>query len=103
MALEHPPTAMIAYSDSVAIGAIMEAQASGLRLGRDVAIAGCGQMATSFYSPVSLTTVDRRPQLYAEKLLDLLATHMDPQSKDAAPQSDEIEPLLVIGESTIGA
>ena len=102
-ALEHRPTALVAYSDPVAIGAICEAQASGLRVGRDIAIAGCAQMASSFFSPISLTTVDRRPQLYAHKLLNLLGMYMDENRRAQAPTCDEVEPLLVIGESTVGA
>lgn len=101
--MQNPPTALVAYSDPVAIGLVQEAQARGVRVGRDIAIAGCGQMASSFFSPVSLTTVDRRHQVYAQKLLDLLAAHMDPATRSNAPAFDEVEPLLVIGESTIGA
>ncbi len=102
MQLPKPPTALMAYSDPVAIGAICEAQKAGIRLGRDVAIAGSAQMPASFFSPVSLTTVDRRPRLYAEKLLELLDGQMDEKQRAGAMAVDEIEPLLVIGESTVG-
>jgi DNA-binding LacI/PurR family transcriptional regulator len=102
MALDHPVTAMVAYSDPVAIGAVFEAQAKGLRVGRDIGIAGSGQMPSSFFCPISLTTVDRRPQLYAEKLLGLLSAHLNPQTRSQAPRADEVEPLLIVGESTVG-
>jgi len=98
-----PPTALIAYSDPVAIGAVFEAQSRGMRVGRDVAIAGCGQISSSFFCPASLTTVDRRPQLYAQKLHNLLEMHMDETKRAHAPACDAVEPLLVIGNSTTGA
>jgi DNA-binding LacI/PurR family transcriptional regulator len=103
MELDRKPTALVAYSDPVAIGAIIEAQSRGMRVGKDIAIAGCGQTPSSFFSPINLTTIDRRPKLYAQKLLDLLLAHMDGQTRAAAPMFDEVDPLLVIGESTIGA
>ncbi|GEM_PF-2263671 len=103
MRMNPRPTAVVAYSDPLAIGAILEAQAQGLKVGRDIAIAGCGQMPTSFFSPVTLTTVDRRPLLYAEKLLGLLQAHMEKKPSAEPARSDRIEPLLVIGESTTGA
>lgn len=103
MALPNPPTAIVAFSDPMAIGAIFEAQQRGLRIGRDIAIAGCGQTPSTFLCPITLTTVDRRPQLYAQKLMELLRAHMDPQRQADAPLCDEVEPLLVIGESTVGA
>jgi DNA-binding LacI/PurR family transcriptional regulator len=108
MALPKPPTALVAYSDAVAIGAVFEANDRQMRVGRDIAIAGCGQMPSSFFSPISLTTVDRRPQLYAEKLFNLLLGHMaDParlqqSARGELTMTDEVEPLLVPGESTIG-
>lgn len=103
MDLPDPPTALLAYSDPVAIGAICAAQSLNLKLGRDVAIAGCAQMPTSYFSPVSLTTADRRPHLYAQKLLDLLASRMGSGKQVASVAAfDEVEPLLVLGESTVG-
>jgi DNA-binding LacI/PurR family transcriptional regulator len=101
-AMTLQPTALLAYSDPVAIGAIYEAQAKGLRVGRDIGIAGCGQMPSSFFCPISLTTVDRRPRLYAEKLLSLLAAHISEETRSQAPLTEEVEPLLVVGESTVG-
>ena len=100
--LASQPTAMLAYSDAVAIGAIFEAQAHGLKVGREIAIAGSGQMPSSFLCPMTLTTVDRQPQLYAQKLLHLLLAHMDPAERARAPQSEEVTPLLVVGQSTMG-
>ncbi|HEX8339947.1 MAG TPA: LacI family DNA-binding transcriptional regulator [Tepidisphaeraceae bacterium] len=102
MSVAEPPTALIAYADPVAIGAIFQAQAEGLKIGRDVAIAGCAQLATSHFCPISLTSVDRRPRVYAEKLLGMLCAHIDPKTRPGAPGTDEVEPLLVIGESTVG-
>jgi LacI family transcriptional regulator len=103
MALPNPPTAIVAFSDPMAIGAIFEAQQRGVRIGRDIAIAGCGQTPSSFLCPLTLTTIDRRPQLYAEKLMELLRAHMDPQKRANAPLCAQVDPLLVIGESTVGA
>jgi len=102
MAQRQTPTALIAYSDPVAVGAIFEAMTGGIRVGKDVAIAGCGQMPNSFSCPIGLTSIDRRPNLYAEKLLNLLLSHMNRTPDAVAPMVDMVDPLLVIGESTIG-
>jgi len=96
------PSALVAYTDPVAIGAIFEAQAQAMRIGRDIAIAGCGQTPNSFSCPIALTTVDRRPNLFAEKLLNMLLGHLDPKMRSTAPMVDSIDPLLVLGESTLG-
>lgn len=103
MALPVRPTALLAYTDTVAVGAIYEAQAAGLKCGRDVAIAGCMQLPTSFLCPITLTTVDRRPRVHATKLLALLAAQAEGSGADHVPACDEVEPLLVIGDSTVGS
>jgi LacI family transcriptional regulator len=102
MELAQRPTALVAYTDPVAVGAIFEAQMGSLRIGRDVAIAGCCQTPNSFSCPIALTSVDRRPNLYAQKLLDMLSAHLDAKAGAEKPMVDSVEPLLVMGESTIG-
>lgn len=57
--LLHPesPTAVLCINDHLAIGAMSECQARGLRIPEDISIAGFDDMEFSIYAQPSLTTV----------------------------------------------
>lgn len=57
LSLEHPPTAVFAASDTLAIGAIAAAWQQGLRVPQDISIAGFDDNEFSAYCEPSLTTV----------------------------------------------
>lgn len=94
------PSAVVAFNDLMAIGAMRAAQDRGLQVGRDLAVTGFDDMPlTQFFTP-SLTTV-RQPiweagQSVMSLLLDLL------EKKDGLQQNILIEPALVVRESTAG-
>jgi DNA-binding LacI/PurR family transcriptional regulator len=98
-------TALFAFNDVSAIGAIRALQESGLRIPEDVSVLGFDDIyAAEFYNP-ALTTI-RQPlfemgSLAAKTLLQRLAEN----KKDGAeiPQTLTVEPKLVVRESTARA
>ena len=72
-ALKYPPTAVFARNDFAAIGALRAAHTLGLRVPRDVAIAGFDNIPLAAYQTPSLTTVEQpiieQARIAAEMLL----------------------------------
>ncbi|SRR5258706_1264514 len=98
LARKKPFTALFAYNDISAIGAIRAMQEEGLRIPQDVSVVGFDDIQwAAFHSP-SLTTV-RQPlgkmgQIAAETLIRMIE-HQGEYSSEIA-----IEPTLVVREST---
>ena len=101
LARHKPFTAIFAYNDMSAIGAILALQEQGIRVPQDVSVLGFDDIpGAAFYSP-SLTTV-RQPQnrmgdVAAETLLNRL------EGRREYPSDIAIEPELVVRESTANA
>ncbi|MFZ1005427.1 MAG: LacI family DNA-binding transcriptional regulator [Candidatus Sulfotelmatobacter sp.] len=98
LARNKPFTALFAYNDISALGAIRALQEHGLRVPQDVSIVGFDDIPSAAFNIPSLTTV-RQPlvrmgQVAAETLLERI------NGKDDYPSTIAIEPELVIREST---
>lgn len=96
-AAETPPTAVICGNDVLAIGAVAECHARGLRVPQDVSVTGFDDMEIAAVITPSLTTV-RFPTaelgtLAAQHLLARLAGKPVPQRRELAVE-------LVVREST---
>jgi DNA-binding LacI/PurR family transcriptional regulator len=94
-------TALFAYNDISAIGAIRALQEHGLRVPQDVSVMGFDDIpGASFHTP-SLTTVrqplKRMGEVAAQSLLDRV------EGKKEYPSEIAIEPELVVRESTARA
>ena len=101
LARHNPFTAIFAYNDMSAIGAIRALQEEGIRVPRDVSVLGFDDIpGAAFYSP-SLTTVrqplNRMGEVAAETLLNRL------EGRREYPSDILIEPELVVRESTANA
>lgn len=101
LARNKPFTALFAYNDISAIGAIRALQEHGLRVPQDVSVVGFDDIpGAAFHSP-SLTTVrqplNRMGQVAAQSLLERIEGNQDYPSEIA------IEPELVVRESTAKA
>jgi len=93
-----PFTALFAYNDISALGAIRAFQEAGLRVPEDISVVGFDDIQSAAYSTPSLTTV-RQPladmgRLAAETLLARIE-----DTKEYLPQIS-IEPELVVRKST---
>jgi DNA-binding LacI/PurR family transcriptional regulator len=98
---QKPFTALFAYNDISAIGAIRAIQEKGLRVPQDISVMGFDDIpGAAFYSP-SLTTVrqplNRMGEVAAQSLLERI------EGKRDYPAEIAIEPELVVRESTANA
>src|SRR5215472_14783362 len=101
LARRKPFTALFAYNDISAIGAIRALQEQGLRVPQDVSVLGFDDIpGAAFHSP-SLTTVrqplNRMGEVAAQSLLDRI------DGKKDYPAEIAIEPELAVRESTAKA
>jgi LacI family transcriptional regulator len=101
IARRKPFTAIFAYNDISAIGAIRALQENGLRVPQDISVLGFDDIpGAAFHSP-SLTTVrqplNRMGEVAAQTLLDRI------EGKKEYPSEIAIEPELVVRESTANA
>lgn len=101
LARNKPFTALFAYNDISAIGAIRALQEQDLRVPRDVSVMGFDDIPGAAFTTPTLTTV-RQPlarmgHIAAETLLERIAGRSDYPSEIA------VEPELVVRESTAKA
>src|SRR5450755_528340 len=95
---KKPFTALFAYNDISAIGAIRAIQEEGLRVPQDISVVGFDDIPWAAFNTPSLTTVrqplDRMGQMAAATLIRMIE-NVGENSPEVA-----IEPTLVIREST---
>lgn len=97
--MEPPPTAIFAYNDIMAIGALRAVHERGLRVPEDFSVVGFDDIPQAAFTCPALTTVSQ-PKLDmgcrgAELLLDLIARKTPPDEV-----ADLLEVQLVVREST---
>jgi DNA-binding LacI/PurR family transcriptional regulator len=101
LARKKPFTALFAYNDISAIGAIRAFQEQGLRVPQDISVMGFDDIPGAAFHMPSLTTVrqplNRMGQVAAQCLLDRI------EGKQEYPPEIAIEPELIIRESTAAA
>jgi Periplasmic binding protein-like domain len=101
LARKKPFTALFAYNDISAIGAIRAIQEKPLRVPQDISVVGFDDIPWAAFHTPSLTTVrqplDKMGQMAAETLIRMI--------EDGGNYSSEIaiEPTLVVRESTAQA
>jgi DNA-binding LacI/PurR family transcriptional regulator len=101
LARKKPFTALFAYNDISAIGAIRAFQEQGLRVPEDISVMGFDDIPGAAFHMPSLTTVrqplNRMGQVAAQCLLDRI------EGKQEYPPEIAIEPELIVRESTAAA
>jgi len=101
LARGKPFTALFAYNDISAIGAIRALQEQGLRVPQDVSVMGFDDIPGAAFHFPSLTTVrqplNRMGEVAAQSLLERI------EGKKEYPSEIAIEPELVVRESTARA
>jgi DNA-binding LacI/PurR family transcriptional regulator len=101
LARKRPFTALFAYNDISAIGAIRALQEQGLRVPQDVSVLGFDDIPGAAFHTPSLTTVQqplkRMGEVAAQVLLERIEGKKEYLSEIA------IEPMLVVRESTAKA
>jgi DNA-binding LacI/PurR family transcriptional regulator len=98
LARKKPFTALFAYNDISAIGAIRAIQEEGLRIPQDVSVVGFDDIPWATFNTPSLTTVQqpltKMGQIAAEALVQMI------EHDGVAASEIAIEPTLVVREST---
>ena len=93
------PTAVIAFNDEMAIGALHAAQARGVQVGTGLAITGFDDAPMAQYITPSLTTVRQPIEQVGAKLMEILLQILE--GEKPAQSQILIQPRLVIRESTV--
>lgn len=94
----NAPTALLCFSDTMAIGAMAAAKERGLKVGKDLAVAGYGNIERSQYSTPTLTTLNYPSYEIARHLA---ATLLHIICKEPVEQESVKFPIeLVVREST---
>ena len=95
---EARPTAIVCGNDNIALGALMAANALGLKAPTDFSITGFDDLAISSRFAPGLTTMKVDNQsigtLAANQLLAVVAGRQD------GPQSEEVVPVLQVRDSS---
>jgi len=101
LARKKPFTALFAYNDISAIGAIRAFQEQGLRVPQDISVMGFDDIPGAAFHTPSLTTVqqplNRMGEVAAQVLLERI------EGKNEYPSEIAIEPALVVRESSAKA
>ncbi|MBE0600305.1 MAG: LacI family DNA-binding transcriptional regulator [Firmicutes bacterium] len=90
------PTAMIAFNDMIAIGALHQLHVMNLKVPEDMALIGCDNAAFSSCTIPPLTTIDLFSEERASTAIAELITHTDTHN---APITHVRAPALIIRES----
>ena len=94
----HPPTAIAACNDLMALGAMRAALERGFTVGRDVSVTGFDNIPLAEYSHPPLTTVHQPIYQIASTLCQMLVRRL--HDADAPPEQTVLTPQLVVRQST---
>lgn len=98
LALAQPPTAIVCANDLTAIGAMRAAHELGLRVGRDLAVAGFDGVEDTEHSQPPLTTLQQPVYDIARRLVVMLLALIE--GEEPAERHVTLQPELIIREST---
>ncbi|HEY0854703.1 MAG TPA: LacI family DNA-binding transcriptional regulator [Devosia sp.] len=100
---EKKPTAIFASNDSLALGALRWCKKHKLRVPEDVAIVGMDNIEFGEYATVPLSSVNYAVETVTRMAVDRLMRLISAGDQLPAPRVTQIDPDLVIRESTMGA
>jgi DNA-binding LacI/PurR family transcriptional regulator len=100
MDLSVPPTAIVAATDVIAIGALQAAQRRGLRIPRDLSITGFDDIPVAAVSYPALTTVRMPTHLMVETAVDMAIDALEDRLADHVDIHPVLPPELVVRDST---
>ncbi|MGI6148213.1 MAG: substrate-binding domain-containing protein [Firmicutes bacterium] len=98
--LKPRPTAVVAFDDLVALGAMQRLQKGGLRVPMDMTVAGFDNLDLSAHLSPPLTTVDSSVPAMAQTAISLLFKRISGDKTDF-PQTVLLEPSLVVRASSM--
>ncbi len=77
LAVSPMPDAMICASDQVAMGAMLELLANGVKIPEQISVMGVANLFFSHALPVPLTTIDQSPREIGRKAFELFTRSLD--------------------------
>ncbi len=96
--LAEPPTALIACSDLIALGALRAVQEAGFQPGAEIAVSGYDGIPAAALAHPPLTTLEQPTYQIAGRMVEILLAHLAGKSE---PPPDEIyQPRLILRAST---
>jgi len=98
LALKPRPDGLFCFNDTVAVGAMVRAIESGLRIPHDVAIVGCGNFHYSSKLQVPLTSIDQRSREIGERTARMITRLLEKPS--TRPRTSILEPELIVRASS---
>lgn len=103
IARREPFTALFAFNDIAAIGAIRALREAGLRVPDDVSVMGFDDIQSAAYQNPGLTTIRQPLRKMGELAAETLVRRITPAGKAAHPTVITVEPELVVRASTARA
>lgn len=100
LTLRPRPDGVFCFNDPTAMGALEAILEAGLRVPRDVAVVGCGNVHYSGLLRVPLTSVDQQSRLIGERAAKLALSLVEAKGAPTRPRTVLLEPKLVAREST---
>jgi len=96
--VQQRPTAVVAFSDAMAIGAMRAAQERGLRVGTDFAVTGFDDAPMAQYLTPALTTVRQPIRAVGQQVISILVSLL----AGVRPAEDRVvlQPQLIVRESS---
>lgn len=94
----NPPTAIVAFNDLMALGAISAAQDRGLVVGKDVSITGFDNIPMAEHSHPPLTTVNQPIYQIGASMCEILVRQI--RGEQEAPEQMLLKPTLIVRQST---
>jgi LacI family transcriptional regulator len=95
---KRPFTALFAYNDISAIGAVRSFQEAGLHVPGDISVIGFDDIPAAAFSYPSLTTIRQPLRLMGELAVDMLVSRIEGEKE--LEREIAVQPELVIREST---
>jgi len=97
LAVKEPPTAIICGNDILAYGALLECQASGLKVPNDISIVGFDDLPMSQHIHPAITTMHVPSEEMGRRAADYLLARLN---GEAVPDQTELEANLILRGST---
>ena len=98
LALEHPPTAIVACNDLLALGAMNAVRKHGLEVGRDVSVTGFDDIILAEYANPPLTTVHQHATEMGRLIANMLVRII--KQEPVVEKQIIMAPKLVVRTST---
>ena len=96
-ALPSPPTAVLAYSDSIAVQFLQLVTQEGIHVPHDLSVLGCANLAIDEYSVPPLTSIEQHPIDIGRRAFDLLLQRIESEClpSDCHPELIQIPTTLI--------